>query len=354
MHSKKIIIIAGGSGGHVFPGLVIAKYLIKKGWKINWIGTKNKIESKIIPKHNIKIHFIKINGLRNTNLKNLVCSPIHIFNAFIQIKKIIKTWMPNIVLGMGGYVSGPGGLAAWNSRIPFILHEQNKIAGITNKILSKISKKNMQAFPNTLSNAEVVGNPIREDIINIPKPAKRFKNRTGPLRILIIGGSQGASIFNHILPKISLVLHEKIVIWHQTGNLDYEKTKKKYKKYSSYKHVVDRFIENISDAYSWADIIISRSGALTVSEIAAVGLGAIFIPYPHKDKQQYLNAKYLEKNGSAKIIEQSEFNEKIIIKILNLLNREKLLLMAEQAYSLGQRNSMSKIYKIIHHITHQK
>lgn len=352
MSAKKIIIIAGGSGGHVFPGLTIANYLIKKGWKINWIGTKNKIESKIVPKHNIKIHFIKINGLRNANLKNLLFSPIDILNAFIQVKKIIKNWTPNIVLGMGGYVSGPGGLAAWYSKIPFILHEQNKIAGITNKLLSKISKKNMQAFPNTLLNAEVVGNPVREDIINIPKPAERFKKRTGPLRILIVGGSQGASIFNHILPKISLVLQEKIIIWHQTGNLDYEKTKKKYQKYSSYAHIVNRFIKNMSDAYSWADIIISRSGALTVSEIAVVGLGAIFIPYPHKDKQQYLNAKYLESNGSAKIIEQSKFNENIIIKTLNLLDRKKLLVMAEKSYSLGMRNSISKIYKIIHNITY--
>lgn len=347
MNSKKIIIIAGGSGGHVFPGLAIAKYLIKKGWNVNWIGTKNKIESKIIPKNNIKIHFIKITGLRNTNLKNLILSPINILNSYFEIKKIIKNWMPNVILGMGGYVSGPGGLAAWSSKIPFILHEQNKIAGITNRFLSKISTKNMQAFSGTLINAEVVGNPIREEIINIPPPSERFKNREGPLRILIIGGSQGASIFNKILPKISFFLKEKIIIWHQSGKNDFQITTEKYKKYSSSKHIVNSFIENIDEAYKWADLIISRSGALTVSEISIAGLGAIFIPYPHKDKQQYLNAQELKNIGAAIIIEQSKFTIKLILKILNSLNRKKLFIMAEKSYSLGIRNSTSKISKII-------
>lgn len=351
MNSKKIIIIAGGSGGHVFPGLTIAKHLIKKGWDVNWIGTKNKIESEIVPKYNIKIHFIKIQGLRNTSLKNLIFSPINILNSYFQVRKIIKNWIPDVILGMGGYVSGPGGLAAWSCKIPFILHEQNKIAGITNKLLSRFSTKNMQAFSGTLLNAEVVGNPIRENIINIPPPVERFKNRKGPLRILIIGGSQGASIFNQVLPKISFFLKEKVIIWHQSGNNDLEITRKKYQKYSSYKHIITSFIENISEAYAWADIIISRSGALTVSEITVVGLGAIFIPYPHKDKQQYLNAEDLKKNGAAKIIEQSIFSTKLIIKTLNSLNRDKLYIMAKKAYSLGIRNATSKISKIIHDVS---
>ncbi|AAM67773.1 undecaprenyldiphospho-muramoylpentapeptide beta-N-acetylglucosaminyltransferase [Buchnera aphidicola] len=353
MNSKRIIILAGGSGGHVFPGLTIAKHLIKKGWDINWIGTKNKIESEIIPKCNIKIHFIKIQGLRNSSLKNLIMTPINVLNSYLQVRKIIKNWIPDIILGMGGYVSGPGGLAAWSCKIPFILHEQNKIAGITNKLLSKISTKNMQAFSGTLLNAEIVGNPIRKNIIDIPPPIKRFKNRKGPLRILIIGGSQGASIFNKILPKISFFLQEKAIIWHQSGNNDLQKTRKKYKKYSTYKHIVSSFIKNIAEAYEWADIIISRSGALTVSEITVVGLGAIFIPYPHKDKQQYLNAEDLENNGAAKIIEQSMFTAELIIKILNSLNREKLFIMAKKAYSLGIRNSTSKISKIIHDVSNK-
>ncbi len=229
MSAKKIIIMAGGSGGHVFPAITIANYLIQNGWDVNWIGTKNKIESDVVPKYNIKMHFININGLRNANFKTVVSSPIHILKSYFKIKKIINNYLPNIILGMGGYVSGPGGLAAWTSKIPFVLHEQNKIPGITNRLLSKISTKNMQAFPGSLPNAEVVGNPIREDIIKIPSPIYRFKNRFGPLRILIVGGSQGASIFNRILPKISLFLKSKVIIWHQAGKNELEKTKKNIK-----------------------------------------------------------------------------------------------------------------------------
>lgn len=351
MSVKKIIIMAGGSGGHVFPAITIANYLIQNGWDVNWIGTKNKIESDVVPKYNIKMHFININGLRNANFKTVVSSPIHILKSYFKIKKIINNYLPNIILGMGGYVSGPGGLAAWTSKIPFVLHEQNKIPGITNRLLSKISTKNMQAFPGSLPNAEVVGNPIREDIIKIPSPIYRFKNRFGPLRILIVGGSQGASIFNRILPKISLFLKSKVIIWHQAGKNELEKTKKKYQKYGLHQHIINCFIEDIASAYIWADVIISRSGALTVSEIATVGLGAIFIPYPHKDQQQLLNAQDLKNNGAAKIIEQSKFNIKSIVNILNSLDREKLFVMAKKAFSLREKNSTMKIFKIINNIS---
>ncbi|QCI20946.1 undecaprenyldiphospho-muramoylpentapeptide beta-N-acetylglucosaminyltransferase [Buchnera aphidicola (Hyperomyzus lactucae)] len=351
MISKKIIIMAGGSGGHVFPGLTIARYLITKGWSVNWIGTKNKIESQIIPQYGIKIHFIKIKGLRNASLKNLICSPIYILRSYYQIKKIIKNWSPNIILGMGGYVSGPGGIAAWSSRIPFILHEQNKIAGITNRWLSKISTKNIQASPGALTNAEVVGNPVCQSIINIPLPTNRFQNRKGPLRVLVIGGSQGASILNYVLPKVSFILQEKIIIWHQTGNYEFQKTKRKYEKYGLKKQLIHCFINNIALAYEWADIVICRSGALTVSEISIVGLAAIFIPYPHKDKQQHYNAQDLEKIGAAKIIDQSRFKTSLIVNMLDSLNREKLFVMAEKAYSLGVRDSTIKISNIINNIT---
>lgn len=350
MIDKKIIIMAGGSGGHVFPGLTIARYLIKKGWHVNWIGTKNSIESEIIPKYGIKIHFIKIKGLRNANLKNLIYSPIYILRAYYCVKKIIKNWSPNIILGMGGYVSGPGGIAAWKSNIPLIIHEQNKITGITNYWLSKVSTQNIQAHPGTLKNAIVVGNPVCESIIKVPTPIKRFKNREGLLRILVIGGSKGSSILNHILPEVFFLLKEKIIIWHQTGNHELEQTKKKYKKFGLNQYFITCFIKNIASAYEWADIIICRAGALTVSEISIVGLAAIFIPYPHKDKQQHRNAEDLAAIGAAQIIDQSNFNTVSIFNILNSLNRNKLLIMAEKALSLGVRNTTKNIFNIINNI----
>ncbi|QCI16249.1 undecaprenyldiphospho-muramoylpentapeptide beta-N-acetylglucosaminyltransferase [Buchnera aphidicola] len=351
MLPKKIIILAGGSGGHVFPALTIARCLIKKGWHINWIGTRNKIESEIVPQYGIKIHFIKIKGLRNASLKNLIFSPIYILSAYYQVKKIIKKWSPDIVLGMGGYVSGPGGVAAWNSNIPLILHEQNKIAGITNRWLSKISTKNIQASPGALTDAEVVGNPVCQSILDIPLPENRFKNRNGPLRVLVIGGSQGASILNYIIPKVSLLLREKIIVWHQTGYSAFQETKKTYQQNGLNNNIVTCFIKNIAYAYEWADIVVCRSGALTVSEISIVGLAAIFVPYPHKDKQQHHNAKELEKIGAAKIIDQSNFNISLMVSILNSLDRKKLFIMSKKAYSLGIRDSTIKIADIIDGIT---
>ncbi|WP_425619774.1 undecaprenyldiphospho-muramoylpentapeptide beta-N-acetylglucosaminyltransferase [Buchnera aphidicola] len=353
MISKKIIIMAGGSGGHIFPGLTIARYLIKKGWSVNWIGTKNSIESEIIPKYDIKIHFIKIQGLRNANLKKIIFSPIYILRACYQINQIIKNWSPNIILGMGGYVSGPGGIAAWQSNIPLIIHEQNKIAGITNYWLSKISTQNIQAYVGALKHAIVVGNPVCESIINTPKPIERFKNRIGFLRILVIGGSQGASILNHILPEAFFLLKKQIVVWHQTGKNELEQTKKKYKKLGLDHVLITSFIKNMADAYQWADIIICRSGALTVSEISIVGLAAIFIPYPHKDKQQHRNAEDLERVGAAKIIDQSNLNTISIVNILNTLTRKKLLIMAEKAFSLGVRDATKNIFNIINNISKQ-
>ncbi|WP_284443368.1 undecaprenyldiphospho-muramoylpentapeptide beta-N-acetylglucosaminyltransferase [Buchnera aphidicola] len=350
MITKKIIIMAGGSGGHVFPGLTIARYLIKKGWYVNWIGTRNSIESKIIPQYGIKLHYIKIKGLRNTSLKNLIISPMYILRAYYDVKKIIKNWSPDIILGMGGYVSGPGGIAAWNCKIPFVLHEQNKIAGITNRWLSKISTKNMQAYPGVLKNAEVVGNPVRESIINVNPPVNRFKNREGLLRVLVIGGSQGSSILNYILPEVLFLLKKKIIIWHQTGSYELEKTKKRYQELQLDQCAITCFIKNIASAYEWADIIICRSGALTVSEISIVGIAAIFIPYPHKDKQQHRNAENLESIGAAKIIDQSNFNTALVVNILNSLNRDKLLIMAEKAFSLGIRDSMLNIFNIINNV----
>ncbi|QCI24304.1 undecaprenyldiphospho-muramoylpentapeptide beta-N-acetylglucosaminyltransferase [Buchnera aphidicola (Muscaphis stroyani)] len=354
MICKKIIIMAGGSGGHVFPGLSIACDLIKKGWEIHWIGKKNSIESKVIPKYGIKITFINIKGFINADFTTLISLPVRLLFSYFKVKKVIKDWSPDVILGMGGYVSGPGAIAAWNLKIPLIIHEQNKVAGITNKFLSKISTKNIQAFSGTLKNAIVSGNPIRENIVKIPKPIHRFKNRKGPLRILIMGGSQGSLILNKILPKVCFLLKKKITIWHQIGNFSIKKIEKKYNQYGFYNYKIDNFIEHINLAYRWADLIICRSGALTVSEISVVGLAAIFIPYPHKDKQQYLNALELHSIGAAQIVDQLKLNARIIVQIIQKLNRKKLLIMSKKAYSLGVRNSALKISSIISKIANQK
>ncbi|MGP1933066.1 MAG: undecaprenyldiphospho-muramoylpentapeptide beta-N-acetylglucosaminyltransferase [Arsenophonus sp. ET-YP4-MAG3] len=342
---KRIMVMAGGTGGHVFSGLAVANYLKLQGWDVCWLGTADRIEANLVPKYNIKIEFIKISGLRGKGIKAFLVVPFKIIKAIKQAKIIIDCYQPNIVLGMGGYVSGPSVLAAWICNIPIVLHEQNGVAGLTNRWLSKISKRVLQAFPTAFPNVEVVGNPVRESILTLPEPEERLINRNGALRILVIGGSQGAKILNKTLPKVAKQLDGKVIIWHQTGKGAKKITETLYKKLScklnTYK--VNEFIDDIAKAYAWADIIICRSGALTVSEVCVVGLPAIFIPFQHKDRQQYWNALPLEKVGAAKIIEHTQFLTNTLVTLLSQLSRTQLLDMAKKARKISIIDSTKRI-----------
>ncbi|XBC38369.1 MAG: undecaprenyldiphospho-muramoylpentapeptide beta-N-acetylglucosaminyltransferase [Buchnera aphidicola (Floraphis choui)] len=346
MNKKKIIIMAGGTGGHIFPGLVVANELIKKGWNVFWLGTPHRIEAEIITKSKIPIEFINIHAIKK-NFFSIIKYILQMFRALYQAKLIIKKIEPDIILGMGGYISLPGGLISFLYKIPLLIHEQNRTAGLSNKILSKLSTKIMQAFPQTILNAKTVGNPLRKEITNLPNPNDRFKNRKGPLRILVIGGSQGATIFNYIIPKTIYNLKSKILFWHQVGKNNKDKTLKYYKKLKVYPYKITTFIKDISKAYNWADIIICRSGALTVSEIQYIGLPAIFIPFPHKDKHQYWNAYPLKLKGGAIIIEQNYFSTNKIVEILSTINRKKIIEMAKNLYSQSNTNSTTNIVNVI-------
>nr|BET44644.1 MAG: undecaprenyldiphospho-muramoylpentapeptide beta-N-acetylglucosaminyltransferase [Candidatus Aschnera chinzeii] len=351
--TKRLIIMGGGTGGHIFSGLEIAKYLIQRGWEVSWLGAYNKMESIIVPRYKIKINFINISALRNKNIIKQLLSIITIIKAIKEAKSIIQKKQPNIVLGMGGYVSGPGGIAAWLCNIPLVIHEQNAIVGLTNRWLSKIAKHILQAFPNTIDKAYTVGNPVRQKIIQLPSPKIRYTNRTGAIRILVLGGSQGSNILNKIFPQISSKLTRKVIIWHQTGLKESSKTKFLYKKfYNSFvKYKINTFINNIDKAYLWADIAICRSGALTVSEISAVGLAAIFVPFAnHKDQQQYFNALPLAKINAAKIIKESKNLIQSLINILNNISRYHLLEMAKKAQTLFIPNTVINIETILNNI----
>ncbi|XBC39416.1 MAG: undecaprenyldiphospho-muramoylpentapeptide beta-N-acetylglucosaminyltransferase [Buchnera aphidicola (Nurudea shiraii)] len=349
MKKKTIIIIAGGTCGHIFPGLIIAKKLIQKNWNVFWLGTRNRLESIIIPKNKIPIQFIDIDSIKK-KFFSLIKFSFQVLRACYQSRCIIKCIKPNIILGMGGYISIPGGIISTLYRIPFLIHEQNRVAGLSNKFLSKLSTKTMQAFPGTISNAQTVGNPLRKEIINFSHSKNRFKNRTGPLRILVLGGSQGAQIFNSTLPEIAFSLKNKIIIWHQVGKNNKVETLRNYKKFKIFPYKLNSFIKNIEKAYSWADMVICRSGAITVSEIEYIGLPAIFIPYPHKDKHQYWNAYPLKLKGGAIIIEQNSFKSHKIVKILNNINRKIINKMSKKIHSKLTINSVKKIVKIINNI----
>ncbi|HGJ5875572.1 MAG TPA: undecaprenyldiphospho-muramoylpentapeptide beta-N-acetylglucosaminyltransferase [Arsenophonus sp.] len=343
--SKRLMVMAGGTGGHVFPGLAVANYLKAHGWEIRWLGTADRMEADLVPKHGIEIEFIKISGLRGKGIKALLLAPFKIIKAIKQAKVIIQRYRPDVVLGMGGYVSGPGGVAAWLCNVPIVLHEQNGVAGLTNRWLARIAKRVLQAFPSAFPNAPVVGNPLREEVLALPEPEERLIDRDGAIRILVIGGSQGARILNQTLPEVAARLDGKVTIWHQAGKGAQEITESLYKKLcgKSESYKVTEFIDDMAEAYAWTDIIICRAGALTVSEVATAGLPAIFVPFQHKDRQQYWNALPLEQAGAAKVFEQTQFSTEALVKLLNEWSRPQLLEMAKKARAASITDATKRV-----------
>jgi len=345
--AKRLMVMAGGTGGHVFPGLAVAHHLMDQGWQIRWLGTADRMEADLVPKHGIDIDFIEISGLRGKGLKAMLFAPIRIFNAWRQARAIMQRFQPDVVLGMGGYVSGPGGLAAWSLGIPVVLHEQNGIAGLTNKWLSKIAKTVMQAFPGAFPNAEVVGNPVRTDVLALPLPEQRLAGREGEIRVLVVGGSQGARVLNLTMPQVAEKLGDSVTIWHQSGKGGQQTVEQAYADAGQPQHKVTEFIDDMAKAYAWADVVVCRSGALTVSEIAAAGLPAIFVPFQHKDRQQYWNALPLEKAGAAKIFEQPQFTADAVARTLAGWDRKTLLEMAERARAAAIPDATERVAQAV-------
>lgn len=345
--TKKLLVMAGGTGGHVFPAIAVARELQKQGWQVRWLGTKDRMEAILVPKQGIEIDFIEISGLRGKGFKALLKSPFAIFKAVIQARKIIKSYQPNAVLGMGGYVSGPGGIAARLCGVPVILHEQNAVVGLTNAWLSKLASRVLQAFPTAFKEAEVVGNPVREDLSVLPIPTQRLAERGYPINILVMGGSQGARVINQTVPEIAKKLGKSVFISHQVGRGNLAGISEVYQQTAN--GIALEFIDDMKTAYEWADLVICRSGALTVCEIAAVGLPAIFVPFQHKDRQQFLNANYLAEDGAAVIIEQVDFNPESLLKALEPLiaDRQKLLEMAIKARAKATPTAAKRVAEVI-------
>ncbi|ANI30928.1 UDP-diphospho-muramoylpentapeptide beta-N- acetylglucosaminyltransferase [Yersinia entomophaga] len=341
--TKRLMVMAGGTGGHVFPGLAVAHHLMAQGWQVRWLGTADRMEADLVPKHGIEIDFIQISGLRGKGLKAQLTAPLRIYRAIRQARKIMRDYQPDVVLGMGGYVSGPGGLAAWMNGVPVVLHEQNGIAGLTNRWLSRIAKTVLQAFPGAFPHAAVVGNPVRTDVLALPLPAERLAGREGATRVLVIGGSQGARVLNQTMPQVAADLGDKITLWHQVGKGALAEVEQAYQQAGQTQHKIVEFIDDMAAAYSWADVVVCRSGALTVSEVAAAGLPAIFVPFQHKDRQQYWNALPLEKAGAAKIIEQPQFTASAVSSLLQQWDRPTLLAMAEQARAVAIPDATERV-----------
>ncbi len=347
-----VLIATGGTGGHVYPALAVAEELMNRGVKVSWMGTRKGMEEKIVSAKSIPLYFISVTGLRGKGLSGWLLAPFKLSIAIVQALSICIKNKPNVVLGMGGFVSGPGGIASWILRKPLVIHEQNTIAGMTNKMLANFATHVAQAFPETFKDsvqAIHVGNPVRKEIEALLPPAQRFIERSDKkIRVLVLGGSLGAMALNKTLPATFSSIEKTcpLSVVHQTGLRHLQNTKEIYSQTSIDATVVD-YIEDMPSLYNWADVVICRSGALTVSELSAVGLGALLIPYPFAvDDHQYFNAKYLADGGAAIIVRQSEIKLNDFAKTLEELlckGRNKLLKMAENARLLAMPDAASKV-----------
>ncbi|MCG3730858.1 undecaprenyldiphospho-muramoylpentapeptide beta-N-acetylglucosaminyltransferase [Vibrio cincinnatiensis] len=352
--NKRLMVMAGGTGGHVFPGLAVAKQLQQQGWEIRWLGTADRMEAELVPKHGIEIDFIRVKGLRGQGVLRLLTAPWQIINAIFQARRHLKAWQPDAVLGMGGYVSGPGGIAAWLQGIPVILHEQNAVAGLTNRWLAKIATQVFQAFEGAFVGVPVVGNPVRTDVTQLLEPVQRLATRQGPIRILVMGGSQGARILNQTMPRAMARLGEGYQIRHQAGKHNQKEVEEAYALNGVDQVDVFEFIDDVAQAYAWADLIVCRSGALTVSEISAAGVAAIFVPFMHKDRQQALNADHLVACHAALMIEQPELTAESMANTIKALDHQQLLMMAQKARAAAKLNADKVVAEAIMTITTNK
>ena len=351
MPNKPILIMAGGTGGHVYPALAIADYLQHKGIPLFWLGTRHGLEARVVPARGYRLLTINIGGLRGKGLLKWFLSPFVLFIALIQSLLILIRIRPAAVLGMGGFVSGPGGVAAWLMRIPLCIHEQNAIAGLTNRVLASLASKVMQAFPATFPHAvhaHTTGNPVRTEIEHIPLPDGRIHtNSAEPMRILVLGGSQGARRLNHIIPGTLATLpgDMHLEIRHQTGDKLFAETAALYQALNC-KVQPEPFIEDMAAAYGWADVVICRAGALTIAELAAAGAASILVPFPFAvDDHQTANARCLADCGAAVLVPEEELTEKNLGGLLQELyiSRRRLLVMAQNARAQAKPQATSAV-----------
>lgn len=342
-----VMILAGGTGGHVFPALAVANKLHASGVPVIWVGTETGIEYRVVPQSGFKLVTMNIQGLRGKGLLHLLKAPFIILAALREAFIILRRYRPSVLLGMGGFVTGPCGLMAVLMRKPLILHEQNAIMGLTNRILAPVCNKIFAGFAYSSNNIETCGNPVRHELLTIEQPKQRFANKNySSKHFLIIGGSQGAKALNTVVPPAMQQLSEKypIEVIHQTGKQDYERVKKIYESVDADTRV-EEFIEDMQAAYAWADLVICRSGAMTLAEIASIGLGAVLVPYPHAvDDHQTANAQQFVDCGAAYLIPEQQLNQSSLATICEqIITDDEFLVMADKAKALASIDAAQRV-----------
>ncbi|WP_322016063.1 undecaprenyldiphospho-muramoylpentapeptide beta-N-acetylglucosaminyltransferase [Paraburkholderia sp. J12] len=349
---RTLMVMAGGTGGHVFPGLAVAHRMQAWGWRVVWLGNPAGMEATLVPKHGIPMEYVRFGGVRGKGLKTKLMLPLNLLRAFTQSRAALARVKPDVVLGMGGYITFPAGVMSALSGRPLVLHEQNSIAGLANKVLAKLARRVLVAFPGALPHGEWTGNPVREELEHVDDPKARYASRSGPLRVLVVGGSLGAAALNEVVPRALALIApgERPHVVHQAGAKHIDALKANY---------VDAglepgdaaqlvpFIDDMASAYHDADLVICRSGAMTVAEVAAVGVAACFVPFPFAvDDHQTTNAAFLADKGAARVVQQRDLTAEGLADWLRQQTRETLAEMAGRARALAKPDAAAEVASI--------
>ena len=348
MTRPSILVMAGGTGGHIFPGLAVAEYLRVCGWNVSWLGNQNGMEYRLVKSCDFPFEAVEFGGLRGKGLKAKLMLPMNLIRACIQSWKIMRRIKPSVVLGMGGYITFPGGLVTKLLKHPLVLHESNSVAGSANRALAKIAMRTLTGFPNTMPHAEWVGNPIRAEFEHIEAPAKRYDQRQGPLSILVVGGSLGAAALNEAIPAALALMPKDIrpIVIHQAGDKHLADLQMRYADFGVTADIRP-FIDDMPSAYAQADLVICRAGAMTVSELAACGVASCLIPFPFAiDDHQTANAKFLADADAAVLLPQQYLNPEDLASMIQGFNRIDLRDMALRAYALAKPHATQRVAEV--------
>lgn len=348
MTRPSILVMAGGTGGHIFPGLAVAEYLRICGWKVSWLGNQNGMEYRLVKSCDFPFESVDFGGLRGKGLKAKLMLPINLMRACIQSWKIMRRLKPSVVLGMGGYITFPGGLVTKLLKRPLVLHESNSVAGSANLALAKIAMRVLTGFPDTMKQAEWVGNPIREEFDHVPSPALRYEERQGSLSILVVGGSLGAAALNETIPAaLALIpIEDRPKVIHQAGDKHLADLQKRYAQLGVSADIRP-FIDDMPSAYAQADLVICRSGAMTVSELAACGVASCLVPFPHAiDDHQTANARFLSNADAAILLPQDSLHAQDLAMMIQNMNRSDLKAMALRAHALSKPHATQRVAEV--------
>lgn len=348
MSAKTVLMMAGGTGGHVFPALSVAELLQARGYKVEWLGAEQGIENRLVPAAGLTLHALKVRGVRGGGLVRKLAMPLQLLRAVLAARQVLRSTDAKLAVGFGGFASGPGGLAARLSGVPLLIHEQNAVPGLTNRVLARAATQVLEAFDGAFpaGAATAVGNPVRQSIASLPVPAQRYGERDGALRVLVLGGSQGALALNRQLPAVLAQLFERepVIIRHQAGRGRREEAERAYQT-AGLHAAVDEFIDDMAAAYGWADLVICRAGASTVSEVAAAGVAAVFVPLPSAvDDHQTHNARWLVSRDAAVMVAQQDLNAATLQqRLAGRLQRAALAELATAARAQAQAHSAERV-----------